>query len=286
MELKVGFWNIKKKLTELVPAITDLIRGHDLDFMCFAELGNNNEEIENFLREISISLGETWTRPAPNPVVVGRVDAITRLGSNQVSRLTIDAYYTNFRVTFHRLAFMLVVAHLPSRHQIEKQDLNLIARRVSQSIRLDFTNSQLPAYAVVGDLNLNPYDDAITGADGFNSTMDRSVALRESRTVASVEYAYTYNPTWSQFGDFNRTSPGSYFHKTPNASEQHWHTLDQLLLSPGLIPAFVESSFSRPTSLGAALLLRTSRTGNIRLDEQFSDHLPLVFSLDSSGASA
>lgn len=272
-------------MIELTPAITDLIRDNELDLMCFAELGNNNEEIESFLREISISLGENWARPAPSPSGVGRVDAITRLASNQVSRLAIEAHYTNFKVSFNNLEFVLVVAHLPSRHHIDKQDLNLIARRVSQSIRSDVANSQISGYAVIGDLNLNPYDDAITGADGFNSTMDRSVALRESRTVASVVYAYTYNPTWSQFGDFNRTSPGSYFHQTPNATEQHWHTLDQLLLSPELINAFVESSFCRPTLLGTVSLLRTNRTGNTRLDEQFSDHLPLIFSLDSTGAS-
>ncbi len=60
---------------------------------------------------------------------------------------------------------------------------------------------------VIGDLNVNPFEDALTAADGLQGVMDRAVAARPARTVQGHAWDYFYNPMWSRLGDDSRVRP-------------------------------------------------------------------------------
>jgi hypothetical protein len=54
---------------------------------------------------------------------------------------------------------------------------------------------------VVGDLNMNPFDAGIVGAEGLNAVMTKQIASQGGRKVDAVRYPFFYNPMWSHFGD-------------------------------------------------------------------------------------
>src|SRR5262249_47925321 len=118
---------------------------------------------------------------------------------------------------------------------------------------------------LVGDLNLNPFDPAMVGAEGLNAVMTRELALRGTRVVDGVEYPYFFNPMWSHFGDSTHDAypPGHPDHEPPGtcyfaARESrwyYWHVLDQVLLRPALVPSFEPKELKILTTDGSTSFL-------------------------------
>ncbi|HXQ33744.1 MAG TPA: hypothetical protein VN843_07015, partial [Anaerolineales bacterium] len=53
---------------------------------------------------------------------------------------------------------------------------------------------------LVGDLNMNPFDKAVVAANGLHGVMTRNIAREQTRTVASRDYPFFFNPMWSFLG--------------------------------------------------------------------------------------
>jgi hypothetical protein len=55
---------------------------------------------------------------------------------------------------------------------------------------------------LVGDFNMNPFQEGVVAANGLNAVMARRVAARRrTRVVQEREYPFFYNPMWGHFGD-------------------------------------------------------------------------------------
>lgn len=178
------------------------------------------------------------------------------------------------------IEILLFALHLPSKLHRSASEQTLYSVRVSQVIedceaRVGHSNS-----LIMGDLNMDPYEDGIVAADGIHGIMDKAVARKINRTVDGRDRRYFYNPMWNYLGDETTGPPGTYYHQGGQISA-FWHTFDQVLLRPAILPYYSPPAVRVVTRIGERELL-----ANGRIDTKISDHLPIVLSLALEGSVA
>lgn len=171
------------------------------------------------------------------------------------------------------MEILLFALHLPSKLHRSASEQTLYSVRVSQAIqdceaRIGHSNS-----LIMGDLNMDPFEDGMVAADGIHGIMDKAVVRKVSRTVDGRDRQYFYNPMWNCLGDETVGPPGTYYHQGGQIS-QFWHTFDQVLLRPAILPYYSPSALRVITRIGNRELL-----ANGRIDTAVSDHLPILLSL-------
>lgn len=129
---------------------------------------------------------------------------------------------------------------------------------------------------LVGDLNMNPFEDGVVSANGFHGVMSRFVAKKGSRTVQKREYPYFYNPMWSLLGDASPSTPGTYYYPASENRVFFWNMFDQVLIRPDLLDYFNNNDLEIVQTDGNTSFLSFQ---GIPDKKGVSDHLPLVFKL-------
>jgi hypothetical protein len=116
-----------------------------------------------------------------------------------------------------RPSLVLFAVHFPSKMHKSDPSQTLAAPGFARTVRELEGKVKHDRTIVVGDLNMNPFEDGIVGAEGFNATMSRLVAEKERRRVDGENYPFFYNPMWSHFGDSTHADhpPTSPAHEPP-----------------------------------------------------------------------
>jgi hypothetical protein len=81
------------------------------------------------------------------------------------------------------LPLLIVAAHLPSKLRGDDEDQGYRIRRLRSDIEAQEARSRHQNTLVIGDLNVNPFEDALTAADGLHGVMDKPLANRPARVV-------------------------------------------------------------------------------------------------------
>jgi hypothetical protein len=129
---------------------------------------------------------------------------------------------------------------------------------------------------LVGDLNMNPFEAGVVGAHGLHAVMTRADARRVERSIQGVAYRFFYNPMWGHFGDRSAGPPGTYYLKASKPINYFWNIYDQVLLRPALLESL--TSLEIVDSDGSNSLVTENGVPD---SERGSDHLPILFRLDS-----
>lgn len=129
---------------------------------------------------------------------------------------------------------------------------------------------------LVGDLNMNPFEDGIISANGLHGVMNRFVAEKRTRTVQSKEYPFFYNPMWRFFYDNPPTPQGTYYCTRAEHKTFFWNIFDQVLIRPDLLPFFDNRNLAILHSDGCNSFL----TSEGLPDNNVSDHLPMFFKIN------
>jgi endonuclease/exonuclease/phosphatase (EEP) superfamily protein YafD len=130
---------------------------------------------------------------------------------------------------------------------------------------------------VVGDLNMNPFEEGVVGARGLHAVMSRKVAQRDSRIVQGRRYPFFYNPMWGHLGDWLERPVGSYYYESAQHVNYYWNTFDQVLLRPQLMDRFRSDQLKILDRAGdVSLAMESGRPDH----GKGSDHFPLLFKLD------
>ncbi|HYH64018.1 MAG TPA: endonuclease/exonuclease/phosphatase family protein [Urbifossiella sp.] len=170
---------------------------------------------------------------------------------------------------------LLAVAHLPSKLMIRDTTQTLLTRPLVADIEAQEGICGHRRSVLVGDLNMNPFEEGVAGAGGLHGVMTAAVAARDERTVGGRPYPLFYNPMWGQFGDRTPGPPGTYYRSAAEAVNYFWNTYDQVLVRPELVKSL--KSVEVLTHDGVESLL----TKNDLPDRtNGSDHLPLLFRLE------
>ena len=130
---------------------------------------------------------------------------------------------------------------------------------------------------LVGDLNMNPFEDGVVGANGLHAVMSRRIAERQKRTVQNREYQFFYNPMWNFFGDETSGPPGTYYYSNSEYVVYFWNMFDQVLIRPQLLDRFKSTDLKIVHCIDTISLLSSS---GIPDKYSKSDHLPIVFILN------
>jgi hypothetical protein len=173
---------------------------------------------------------------------------------------------------------LLASAHLPSKLHGDGDENSLFACRVlAQEIDRVEAKVGHRRTIVVGDLNADPFEPAISSANGLHAVMSRRVAHRGERVVQGQVVPFFYNPMWCHLGDHNEAHCGTYYYDSGGALNYYWHAFDQVLVRPALVAGFRQRELEIITRVGPHRLVTERGVPNA---ESASDHLPLLFRID------
>ena len=209
-----------------------------------------------------------------------RVQIYTSFASENVEPLDEDNRYTTRRITLPGgFDILLVAVHLVSKLHSEPLTQAMNCCQLARTIqRLEEKTVGHNRTLLVGDLNMNPFEEGVVAARSLNAVLSAEIARTNFRRFKKDRYPYFYNPMWSCFGEDSAVGSGTYFYRnSANDVCYYWNAFDQVLVRPALMDYFRLESLKVIDSDGRGSLLSTRR--GIRRP-QLSDHLPLSFSLN------
>jgi len=172
------------------------------------------------------------------------------------------------------LPILMTSVHLPSKQNSADDSQILESTELARAVRDQESRTGHGRSLIVGDFNMNPFEAGMVGASGLHATMDRTVALRGSRTIRGRDYPFFYNPMWNYFGDENKAVPGTHYYARNEQKVYFWNMFDQVLLRPELIPSLQNPGVRIITAVAGVSLLSSV----VRPDKRVgSDHLPILF---------
>ena len=136
---------------------------------------------------------------------------------------------------------------------------------------------------IVGDFNINPYDNSCVNARYFHGIPIYEDAMRESRNIAGKEFRMFYNPMWNFLGDFKEPY-GTYYRSAADTFNPYWHIYDQVIIRPSLRSRFVDGNLKIITGSANVSLLDKNKHPNHRMFfmKYGTAHYPVQFTLEES----
>jgi hypothetical protein len=267
------FWNVGGMTGG--EAIGHLCRDHDVDILLLAEAETTSARLTTEINGAKDSTGIFWELPH----LESRIRAFTRYAPGCLEPVFDDGHVKMLHLRPPvGLPLLIVAAHLPSKLWSEPDDQSYRVRRLRQDIAAAEVRGGQQNTVVIGDLNVNPFEDALAAADGLHGVMDKQLAGRPARTVQGQSWDYFYNPMWSRLGDDSAGPPGTYWQAGSGLVSHVWNTFDQVLLRPALLSCYDPARLLVPDRAGERLILHFGKCGT-----GLSDHLPLVLGLSIEG---
>jgi hypothetical protein len=263
------FWNVDGRPD--AAAIGQLCREHDVDILLLAEAENAAALLVTAINGATGLTQTMWELPRRE----SRIRAFTRYSPELLHPAFDDDHVKMLSLLSPiGLPLLIVAAHLPSKIWAQDRDQNYRFRQLRADITAQEARSGHQNTIVIGDLNVNPFEDALTAVDGLNGVMDKQVASRPARTVHGRAWDYLYNPMWSRLGDESAGPPGTYWYAGSGQVNHFWNTFDQVLLRPGLLPCYDPARLLIIDRVGKRPILHLG--GGV---PDLSDHLPVVIEL-------
>jgi hypothetical protein len=264
------FWNLKSSREDI---LTSLVREHRVDILILAECpmlagtvltALNREEAEYYYPRTDCDKIQLYTRFSDEYVL-----PLPQRGEDfTIRRLVLP----------QREEILLCAVHFPSKQRQSAIDQTSYCQRFADILAEAESEANHTRTVLVGDLNLNPYEDGVVTTTGLHAVMTRNIARRETRRVKFQSNLFFYNPMWSHFGEKRAGHAGTYYLRSPKTRADFWNIYDQVLVRPVLLPYFRDEDVE---------ILWRDVAGNVsfltdggRPREEISDHLPVLFRLD------
>lgn len=266
------FWNVNRK--PLHTTVAQLAHQHAVDVLMLAECVTAPVEVLLALN----SNGALGYHIAPGVGRCRRISVFTRFPGRYLTSVSEDDRWTVRRLSLPGTDEVLVaIAHMRSKLYAAAGDQEIGLRWLAQHLGHAERDAGHGRAFLVGDLNVDPFEDSVCAADGLHGVMTREIAARVSRSYLGEERLFLYNPMWGRLGDATPGPPGTYYHDGGHLVTRYWHTFDQVLLRPQLLDRFDDAALTVLTGAGGpddrSLLSASGRP-------TVSDHLPLLFTLD------
>jgi hypothetical protein len=264
------FWNMARK-----PQITlasAIIHQNQVDVFLTAEFGGEGEQLLSQINTDGRSFDFLPSRRTAGLTLFSLAPAFK-------ARLLADLD----RVAVYELSaagaeqpVLLFLVHLPSKLYRPADDQTAIASVLASDIRRFELEHGHCRTLVIGDFNMNPFENGMIGARELHGMGAGDVSGGMARMVRGEHYPFFFNPTWSLLAGCQGGAPGTYYYSGSGYYEHFWHTFDQVLVRPQMQSAFRRESLRVITMAGTARLLDSrGRPDKIEV----SDHLPILFDI-------
>ena len=266
------FWNINNK--NLSQQISNIVLENNIDVLVLAEcmiaphellnLLNPKDENEYFYnKNIGCDKFDVYTKFSNN--FLQPKEERTRLSIRQLSLPG-------------RPSLLLAIIHYQSKMYYTPSEQTSHIKEYLNIVELVEEDVGHERTIFFGDFNMNPFEEGLVSSDFLHATMCKSIAKKRKRVVDELEYPFFYNPMWNLFGDFRDGPPGTYYFQGSTPLVYFWHIFDQVLIRPDLVDYFNNEGLKIITSCGDGVKLINDN--GIPNSSLFSDHLPLLFSLN------
>jgi exonuclease III len=264
------FWNIRGKRRD--ERVARLVAHHDVDILLLAECVVDTSTL---LATINTAKGGRFLRQG---IVESKVQVFSRRADIRFTQKFVDVLG---RISIFKLSSMgfpeilLVAVHLPSRRDRSVADNSQSATNWARRIR-EIEQEQSHRHTIlVGDLNMNPFEEGVVSGHGFHAVMTKSKALELERSVDGELSPFFYNPMWGFFGDRTLGPPGTYYRSASEPINYFWNMYDQVLIRPDLLPYFADVRILDHDGRESLLT-----SGGKPHRARCSDHLPLLFKIE------
>lgn len=264
------FWNLNKKPIEQL--VADAVHENHVDILILAEC---EISIPNLLFALNQN-DEVQFQYCTSPNE--RIKYFTKFPS-ELLQIVSDSVFTSIRkyVPQDNKDIIIAGVHSRSKRYSKSEDQPYTAIELSESIKDAEQKYGHMRTIVIGDFNMNPFEQGMVSSKGLHAIMDRDLVKKVSRTVEGKQYDLRYNPMWSLMGDLSNGPTGTYYYNDANHVNYYWNTLDQVLIGVDLIDQFVPESLKVLTEIIDVPLLTNGGIPNTSIA---SDHLPICFQLE------
>lgn len=226
------FWNLNRKPPQAI--VASLAPRYEVDVIMLTECSVAPDVLLRTLNPV----GTSEYHYAPG-IGCKKVEIFTRfLGEFIRPRFETD------RLTIRHLKLpgltdiLLAVTHFPSKLHWREESQAHECINLANSIRRAEEEVGHSRTVLVGDLNMNPFEDGVVSAVGLHGVMSRRIAERGARVVQDREYPFFYNPMWGLLGDASPGPPGTYYYPSSEHVVFFWNMFDQVLIRPELLHLF------------------------------------------------
>ena len=262
IEVKYLFWNTYRN-EGINAVITELVTENDIDILILAEYTANSKELVSFLSNANVAM-EEYGSCSERIKLFGKIENI---------EYRTDTEHAIIRVINNE--DILCCVHLNSKISSgNKEQREILIDQILEDVRKVEDEFQTENTIIVGDFNINPYDESFVDARYFHGIPVYEEAKRGSRVVARKRFRMFYNPMWNFLGDFQEPY-GTYYHAGSDAIQTYWNIFDQVIIRPILKERFVSDSLRILTETQKRFLL--DHKGHP--DKKISDHLPIMFEI-------
>jgi hypothetical protein len=269
----VLFWNIQKQ--PLLHRVARIAASQAVDIVLLTECVQTDAELM-----AALNVGGKGPFRCPR-----RVNKRFRVASRMPVLHFPEVFNdTSGRLTFHELRtpsrpeLLIGLVHLPSPAEWENPaDRFAFAQTVAGGLRAFEQTHGNSQTLVIGDFNLNPFDDVMVGVFGFHALMTRELTVRrDSRVVKGYDGPAFFNPMWQFLTDRGSQPAGTLYFHDSRPINHYWYTPDQVLVRSEIADRLV-----------SVHLLETDGTDTL-LDQKHgwpdsvngSDHLPLLIQVN------
>ena len=262
------FWNTAGKCSPNI--VDEAVKDLDADFVIIAEDCLNINQLLPLLNTNSRKVYQFRCNNRRRISIYATTE--NRVKIELVS--TDNPYILPVQITTPVQKTLLIGVHLPSKLRTDNNERQFRSREVAGEIisiesRLGHKNT-----VVVGDFNMNPFEDGIVAIDAFNAVMSKDIAKKGTRKYRGKSYDFFYNPMWGHFGDLFDTAPGTYYYaQSDYKNKYYWNIFDQILIRPSIIDSFGWPYIIDKIKVGRTTKKLLSKRRSFKINE--SDHLPL-----------
>lgn len=264
------FWNLNRK--PLLSLVTNLVLQHGVDILILTECLIPTESL---LIELNHATGR-------------RFHFSQNIGCKKVQIYCsflpqfIEAKFETHRLTIRHVNLpgvndiLLVCIHFPSKLYWKESSQAIECTALANNIKNEEMKIGHRRTVLVGDLNMNPFEDGVVSASGLHGVMTRNIAGKGKRIVQGREHFFFYNPMWGFLGDRPSGPPGTYYYSSSEQTEFFWNVFDQVLIRPDVLPFFDNKDIMILDSDGTTPLISSEGLPDAK---SASDHLPVLFKL-------
>lgn len=263
------FWNLDNKV--MSKDVAAICTEYDVDIVLLAEAAATDVDLSQTLNATGIRRYYAVNQIASRTLCYSRYP-------NKCCKVIEDIGGISIRHITPPIgpSLLLVGVHLPSKLHCEEADQQFNCVHLADVIRRAERTVRHSNTIVMGDFNMNPFEQGVVSSNGLHAVMDRRIAVKGTRTVQGRQYAYFYNPMWSLMGDVSEGPPGTYYYASSGYVSYFWHTFDQILLRGELLKYYPKGGVKIVEEIGGTTLLKGDGTPD---RDRFSDHLPLIVNL-------